>query len=79
MWPDIFYKEKQEGKKINERETKGLIEQCDRDRNFNENSIRQVSASEKEKHSENNLDTESERLLIWFILWEQPSSFFSLS
>lgn len=25
----------------------GLIEQCDRDRNFNENSLRQVSASEK--------------------------------
>ena len=79
MWPDIFYKEKQEGKKINERETKGLIEQCDRDRNFNENSIRQVSASEKEKHPENNLVIESERLLIWFFLWEQPSSFFSLS
>lgn len=51
MWPDIFHKEKQEGgREINERETKGLIEQCDRDRNFNENSLRQVSASEKEKH-----------------------------
>lgn len=37
-----------------------MIEQCDRDRNFNENSIRQVSASEKEKHPENNLDIESE-------------------
>lgn len=51
MWPDMFHKEKQEGgREINERETKGLIEQCDRDRNFNENSLRQVSASEKEKH-----------------------------
>lgn len=48
---------KKKRKKINERKTKGLIEQCARDRNFNENFI-QVSPTEKEKHHEKqNIDT----------------------
>lgn len=50
MRPNDFYK-KNRKKKINERKNKGLIEQCDRDRNFNKNTIRSVSTSEKEKHS----------------------------